>query len=223
MTDNSISPFEELAQEYDRWFDGEGKLIFSIEAEAFRSVLPYLAGPKLEIGTGSGRFAQELGIENGVEPSGKLAAKARSRGISVYQGNGEEMPFSCFSYGTVFIILTLCFLSAPLKVLQEAYRILVPSGKLALGTILKDSPWGQYYLQKKAAGHRFYGNACFYSYGEIERMLQQAGFSIQQSISTLYQVPGKVTCSETPHPGIDTQAGFSVIIAVKNDDSPKRS
>jgi len=35
-------------------------------------MLPNLPGPWLEIGIGSGRFAQALGIETGIDPSIKL-------------------------------------------------------------------------------------------------------------------------------------------------------
>jgi hypothetical protein len=41
--DNSnISPFDNLALEYDAWFDREGSLIFAIEVQAFRELLPSL-------------------------------------------------------------------------------------------------------------------------------------------------------------------------------------
>ena len=63
------SIFDLLALDYDGWFEDEGKLLFAIEAEAFRRVLPSLPKPWLEVGVGSGRFAQALGIENGIDPS----------------------------------------------------------------------------------------------------------------------------------------------------------
>ena len=59
------SPFDELAAEYDAWFDKEGSHIFFNEVKAFQGVLPDLPKPWLEIGVGSGRFAQALGIETG--------------------------------------------------------------------------------------------------------------------------------------------------------------
>ena len=70
------SPFDDLALEYDAWFDREGSLIFSIEVRAFKSLLSTLPKPWLEIGVGSGRFAQALGIETGIDPSSKLLQMA---------------------------------------------------------------------------------------------------------------------------------------------------
>ena len=84
---NSVgfSPFNELASEYDAWFDKDGSLIFFIEIQAFKALLPALPRPWLEIGVGSGRFAQALGIETGIDPSIKLVKIARRRGINSFK------------------------------------------------------------------------------------------------------------------------------------------
>ena len=57
-----VSPFDDLASDYDAWFEREGKLIFTIEVRAFQQVLPSLPKPWLEVGVGSGRFAQVSGF-----------------------------------------------------------------------------------------------------------------------------------------------------------------
>jgi len=60
MVKKRDSLFDSLAPEYDAWFEQEGKLIFDIEVRAFQEVLPLLPRPWLEVGVGSGRFAQAL-------------------------------------------------------------------------------------------------------------------------------------------------------------------
>ena len=210
------SPFDDLASDYDAWFEEEGKLIFAIEVRAFQEVLPFLPKPWLEVGVGSGRFAQALGIETGVDPSIKLLEMARRGGITAFLGRGEQEPFDEESFGTVFLIVTLCFVNSPLDVLKEAYRILQPDGKIVLGLVLKESPWGKFYEQKKKQGHRFYRYANFYGYDNVVRVLQQAGFSIEKIISTLFQEPGKVDRTETPREGYSPSAGFTVIVAEKH-------
>jgi SAM-dependent methyltransferase len=217
-----VSPFDDLALEYDAWFDKEGSLIFFIEVQAFRTLLPSLPKPWLEIGVGSGRFAQALGIEAGVDPSYKLLKMARSRGINAFLGQGEQEPFDEQSFGTVFLIVTLCFLDSPLDVLREANRILLPDGKMVLGLVVRESPWGKFYQQKKKQGHRFYKYATFYSYDEIAKLLEQAGFSIERVISTLFQRPGKVKRMELPQRGYSSSAGFTVMVARKRG-SERRS
>ena len=129
---SGASPFDGLALEYDAWFDKEGSLVFFIEVQAFKELLPSLPKPWLEIGVGSGRFAQALGIGTGIDPSIKLIEMARRRGINVFLGRGEETLFDEESFGTVFLIVTLCFLDSPLNVLKEANRILMPDGKILL-------------------------------------------------------------------------------------------
>jgi len=213
QNDGGISPFDNLALEYDAWFDKEGSLIFLIEVQAFKSLLPSLPKPWLEVGVGSGRFAEALGIETGIDPSIKLLDMARERGIIGFLGRGEQELFDEESFGTVFLIVTLCFVDSPMDVLKEAKRILVPGGKIVLGLVLKDSPWGQFYRRKKDEGHRFYKYATFYRYDEVAKLLEQAGFSIEQVISALFQRPGKVKRMELPERGYFSNAGFTIISA----------
>jgi SAM-dependent methyltransferase len=209
------APFDDLAAEYDAWFDKEGSLIFFIETQAFRALLPSLPRPWLEIGVGSGRFARALGIGIGVDPSTKLVEIAKSRGINAFGGQGERTPFEAESFGTVFLIVTLCFLDHPLKVLKEAIRILAPGGKLVLGLVLKESPWGQFYQAKKAQGHRFYKFATFYSCDEVIGLLSHTAFRVEKVISTLFQKPGEVDHAEDPSEGYSPGAGFTIILAGK--------
>jgi SAM-dependent methyltransferase len=213
--EGGFSCFDELAKEYDAWFDLEGKLIFFIEAQAFRSLLSFLPKPWLEIGVGSGRFAQALGIETGIDTSPKLVRIARKRGINAFVSHGERRLFDEESFGTVFLIVTLCFLDSPVEVLKEAKRILVLGGKIVLGLVLKESPWGQFYQQKKDRGHRFYRYATFYSYDEVSKLLVKAGFVTERVISTLFQSPERVRRIEEPKEGHFPDAGFTIIVADK--------
>ena len=204
-----------MASEYDAWFDKDGSLIFFIEVQAFNAMLSILPRPWLEIGVGSGRFAQALGIETGVDPSINIVKLARNRGINTFQGRGEQEIFDQGTFGTVFLIVTMCFLDSPLKVLKEASRILVPGGKIVLGLVLKESPWGRFYQQKKDEGHRFYKYATFYSRDEVVELLTQAGFTAERTYSTLFQKPGAVKNVEIPREGYFPDAGFTIIMAGK--------
>ncbi len=210
-----LSPFDNLAQEYDAWFDNEGRLIFSSEVQAFRELLPFLPKPWLEIGVGSGRFAQALGIETGIDPSARLVEMAKKRGINALLGEGEQEFFDEESLGTVFLIVTLCFLDSPLDVLKEANRILMRGGKIVLGLVLEESPWGRFYQLKKAEGHRFYKYATFYRYDDVIRLMAQAGFMNERTVSTLFQSPGEVRDVEESREGYFPDAGFTIIVAGK--------
>jgi SAM-dependent methyltransferase len=217
-----LPPFVDMASEYDRWFDKEGSLIFLTEMRALAEISPELPKPWLEIGVGSGRFAQALGIEAGVDPSIKMVELARTRGVNAFVGRGEQMLFDEGSFGTVFLITTLCFLGSPRSVLRETNRILTPGGKIVLGTILKESPWGQFYEGKKARGHRFYRYANFNSFDEVSRLLAQTGFVVERVVSTLFEKPGAVQHIGNSEEGYRPDAGFTVIVAGRQSMPEKR-
>jgi len=222
MRYSDSSPFDSLAKAYDAWFEEEGKLIFDIEVKALQEILPLLPKPWLEVGVGSGRFAQVLGIETGIDPSIKLLEMAKSRGIRTFLARGEEQFFNGETFGTVFLIVTLCFVDSPTAVLREAHRILKPGGKIVLGLVLQESPWGMSYQIRKLEGHRFYNHATFYSYQEVKRLLTDAGFTIEKVISTLFQKPGEAKKKEAPKDGFSVDAGFALIVAGKRPYSKER-
>jgi len=213
IMDNNL-PFDTQAEEYDRWFDQpDGKIIFVSELKAIQEVLIALPPPWLEVGVGSGRFAQALGITTGLDPSGQLLEIARSRGILTLKGRIENHPLPQESFGSVFLIMTLCFLEKPAIALKEINSALKSSGKLVVGDVPADSTWGRLYLEKKLHGHPFYKHANFYTYQELKGMLKQAGFKIYTTISTLLQKPGQITEIESPLNGYHKEAGFIVVSA----------
>lgn len=215
MGPENSSPFDRLAERYDAWFDNEGSLVFAIEVKAFRSILHQLPKPWLEVGVGSGRFAQALGIENGIDPSAELLQMAEKRGVQSHRGRGEDLPFVDESFGTVFLIVTICFLDSPADVLEEIHRVLHPKGKLVLGLVLRESAWGRFYAAQKEQGHPFYRYARFFTYEEMESMLTESRFRIERTTSTLFQMPWEVITEEDPRKGYSPDAGFTIIVARK--------
>ncbi|MEX0568671.1 MAG: class I SAM-dependent methyltransferase [Candidatus Njordarchaeota archaeon] len=168
--------FDELAEMYDSWYNRK-KDIFLKEVECFRKIID-ADKPWLEVGVGSGRFAKALGIEYGLDPAKNMVELARKRGIKVFLGYGEKMPFSDEFFGAVFLIVTICFVKDPEAVLKEAWRVLKPHGKIYLGLIPRDFPLGQEYIKKGQRGHKFYSAARFFSMEEIKNLLEKTGFRI---------------------------------------------
>jgi hypothetical protein len=107
----------------------------------------------------------------------------------------------------VLLIVTLCFAS-PLSLLEEAKRVLAPEGELIVVDILRNSPWGRWYLDKKAAGHLFYRHATFYSLEELQGLLVRAGFALAGAASTLAQPPEASLAGEPAYDGIRPGASF---------------
>ncbi len=86
--------FDSHTSKYDAWYDTEaGKAIFAMEVDCLKPLLYGYGRPYLEVGVGSGRFAQALEIEHGVELAPALAHMATARVVKVTEATGEELPF----------------------------------------------------------------------------------------------------------------------------------
>ncbi|MBN1376399.1 MAG: class I SAM-dependent methyltransferase [Dehalococcoidia bacterium] len=217
-TEHIESSFDQLACDYDRWYEEkDGKIIFASEVKALQEILPALPQPWLEAGVGSGRFAKALGISTGVDPAGRLLAKAKSRGIMTLQGKIEDRFLPLESFGAVFLIMTLCFMEKPDMALKEVNRILKPGGKIVLGEVPVDSSWGTLYQRKKKDSHPLYKHAVFHTYEELQNLLKQTGFALKLTVSTLFQKPGKLTTIESPLNDYYEDAGFLVLVGAKSD------
>lgn len=86
-----IEPFEKFSDAYDQWFDHHADF-YTAELESIRRLIPFAGAKGMKVGVGSGKFAAPLGIKVGVEPSIKMAGKARLQGIEVLSGIAEELP-----------------------------------------------------------------------------------------------------------------------------------
>jgi SAM-dependent methyltransferase len=209
----SKSPFDQRAEKYDAWYDTKGKLAFAIELAALRPLLKDLPRPFLEVGVGTGRFAKELGIDTGVEPSAEMVKIARQRGINAIQAKGEDLPFADKTFGTVFLLTTWEFLDQPEKVLGEIRRVLKDDGRLVNAYLDKEGKWGKSYIKKAEAGHSLFKCARFYDYDQVVRITERCGFKVIRTISTLFQGPEETTAPEEPKPGFHKGASFVVILA----------
>jgi SAM-dependent methyltransferase len=209
--------FDIYANQYDAWFDNEpGKTIFAMEVNCLRPLFHKYGKPNLEIGVGSGRFAQALGVEYGVEPAPSMLQIAKGRGIRVVEAYGEKTPFPDRMFGSILIALTLCFVNDPAAVLREAWRLLVPGGGLAIGLIPGNSPWGDFYAGKAKEGHPLYSRARFFFISEITDLLKDCGFEVNECCSTLFQPPGQELYRlESPLSGCHQAAGFVAITCEK--------
>ncbi|MBN2119794.1 MAG: class I SAM-dependent methyltransferase [Candidatus Omnitrophica bacterium] len=196
--------FNKYYKKYDYWYDNNKFAYFS-EIEALRKAIP--PGRGLEIGVGTGRFAASLEIAIGVDPSLNMLKIARRRGVNVCLGFGEGLPFFDNTFDYAAIIITLCFVDNPLKVLQEAGRVLKKDGRVILGIIDKDSFLGRFYRKKKSL---FYKQARFFGVEELKDLLKVAGFNTFSYYQTLFELPGKMKSVEKPCQGFG-KGGFVVI------------
>ena len=178
--------FDLFYKDYDRWYERNWE-VFESEVRALEALR--LMGRGLDVGVGTGVFAKRLGVEFGVDPAVNPLKVARKRGIGVAAGVGEFLPFRsrCFDYAVITV--SICFFKEPERVLEEVARVLRPEGRLAVCFVPKNSEWGKHYVNLGRKGHRFYRYARFYDLNELNKMLEGAGFVVDEVRATLSYPP----------------------------------
>lgn len=214
------NPFNTLPDRYDAWFDSPaGKTIFTAEVACIRQLQPSMAGRWLEVGVGSGRFAESLGVQEGIDPSPAMLELAVARGVSVEQAVAEELPYPEGTWDGVLLVVTICFLDDPLRALEECRRVLCKDGSLIVGLVPGDSAWGFAYANQGRQGHPFYSVARFYTCSEVIALAERAGFVLDGAASAVLHPPdGDPPVQQDPVAGIAPGAGF---VAMRFRPSPR--
>jgi len=166
---------------YDDWFN-RNSTAYACELKAFEKLS--ISGRSIEIGVGTGKFAEPLGIKLGVEPTPQMFTKAKSLGIDIIQGIAEELPLASDTFDWVLMVTTICFVTDPEKAMAEMFRIAKQGGRCAIGLVDKETELGRMYLEKKDKSE-FYKEATFYSAEEVIACMSKAGFSDIKSYQTL--------------------------------------
>lgn len=210
MKENS-SIFNKNTLEYYQWFD-KHSTVYQSEILAIQQAIPKNK-KGIEIGVGTGRFAQPLNIKFGVEPSENMARVAEQRGITVYKAYAEKLPIDDKTFDFALMATTVCFLSNIPKAFSEVHRILKPQGKIILAIIDKNSELGRKYEKEKST-NKFYKDAHFHSTVELTELLKQSGFQNFQYWQTLTGINDNEIEIEKPTSGYG-QGSFVVIKANK--------
>mgnify|MGYP000899713635 FL=1 len=208
-----VRPFDLHADAYEAWFDAH-PWTFRTEVEALRRSLPG-EGEVLEVGVGTGRFAQALGIRLGVEPSAAMRERAVRRGVQAVEGVAEALPFEDGRFAAVLFVTTFCFVEDLHATLREAHRVLRPGGRLVAGFVDASSPLGRSYRARRDSS-RFYRDARFLDVPEVVEALTAAGFRSPEVRRTL---AGDPEARQEPEAVQDPggEGAFVVLAAVRGD------
>ena len=190
--------FEANTERYEQWFERHDAAYRS-ELVALRQIAPS-SRLELEIGVGTGRFAEPLGIAVGLDPSPRMLASARTRGVNAVRGVAEALPFRDGVFDLVLIVTTICFVDDAHAMLREARRVLSADGSLIVGFIDRESRLGRYY-QTHQDENVFYRDAVFFSAAEVEALLAETGFVAREWVQTLSAPLAQVTGVERPRAG----------------------
>ena len=203
--------FDRLWELYDEWYYRH-KVIAENEVKLVSSMVS--KHPVLEVGVGTGFFAQYVRAEYGLDPSINMLSKALRRGVEVVQGVGERLPFRDSVFGSVLLVVTLCLFDDPSLVLRESARSVRLGGDVVACIVPRDSSWGRKYVEEAKRGHVFYSRARFYTVEEVYRMMEDAGLIIVESKGVLGFKPWDRPYPEEPSSDI-VDKGFVCIKGVK--------
>jgi len=202
-----ISPFQKYVDRYEMWFT-KNRWVYEAELRAVKAMLPP-GGYGAEIGVGTGRFAEPLGIKIGVEPSKRMREIAQKRGIKVLDGVAEKLPFDDSKLDFVLMVTTVCFVDDINKALLEAHRVLSHGGMIIIGFVDRNSMVGQIYLDHQN-DNVFYKEATFFSVDELVEVIDQTGFTDLTFNQTIFKDLSKTTRDEPVKPGYG-EGSFVVI------------
>ncbi len=211
MGQDKIQSFEENVQQYEDWFE-KNKFVYFSELKAVEMLLPDM-GQGVEVGVGSGRFAEPLGIYWGIDPSEKMMQLAKQRSIKPVKGVAEFLPFKTNAVDFVLMVTTICFVCDAAAATREVFRVLKPGGSILIGFVDKESDLGRQY-QKKKNQSVFYQDAKFFSVDEIQNYLKQTGFTRFEFSQTLFKSLDQISEPEPVQSGFGNGA-FVVIKGTK--------
>ena len=206
-----IEPFEKHKFKYEEWFE-KNEFAYKSELQAVRYLLPK-KGTGVEIGVGTGRFAEPLGIRVGVEPSKAMRKVAQKRGIEVIDGVAEALPFEDCLFDFALMVTTICFVDDIEASFKEAFRVIKPAGFFINGFVDRKSPLGRFY-QKHRAKNVFYNIATFYSVDDVIPYMKKAGFRNLTFTQTIFHTLDEIKEVEAMKEGYG-EGSFVVVSGMK--------
>ncbi len=188
-----VKIFNKVANMYDEWYrHPQGKQIFEAELEAVNSLIP-LRGIGLELGAGTGMFADNLQrIKRTIiclDSSQEMLSKARKRCNYILMGVAEQLPLRTAILDFTYLVTVLEFLIDPTHVLREVQRNAKAGAPVTLLFINSDSTWGSLYKELGAKGDPVYKNAKLYTLEEVNKMLRNSGYLVRKSVGTITTSP----------------------------------
>jgi ubiquinone/menaquinone biosynthesis C-methylase UbiE len=210
-----IDAFDKAAQSYDSWYSHpQGRQILEAEVKTINKMIPQ-KGIGLEIGSGTGIFAESLGRTERpiicLDPSKEMLSRAVGRSKYNVLGSGEQIPLRS-AIDFTYMVAVIEFLEDPIRVFMEVKQA-TGEGSLIILFINADSTWGMFYKELGLKGDPVFRHAKLYNLENVVRLLQDSGYKIQKMIGTLTSGPmDKYVGGEIAAP--DNSAGVIVLKAI---------
>jgi SAM-dependent methyltransferase len=217
------------AEQYDAWFEANEPL-FESEVRAIETVLPEEYEKAVEIGCGSGLFADRLGITRGVEPSTPMAERARERGLTVEPGTAEDLPLERDCVDLALALGVLGYVDDLDRAFAELGRVVEPGGRVVVAFLPAGRTFANLYDEAVARGEyppdldwetpypiEMATAANWQSAEEVLDGLRSVGFIDPTTVQTLTATPETAVRSvESPTPGHD-KGSWVVVRATRTE------
>ncbi len=188
--------FDNEAKSYDTWYTTPlGRFVDELETLAVMETLqPKSSEIILDVGCGTGNYAIKLAqrgcIVVGIDISEEMLAIARKKcqelnlRIELLNANAESIPFADNYFDSVVSIATFEFIRNPQKALEEMFRVVKINGKIVVGFINRESPWGELYLSEEFRTKTIFKYAYLFSKSEIILMHSEELVTIRETLYT---------------------------------------
>lgn len=149
--------FDKEAKDYDSWYTTKmGEFVDRVETELAMSLFKVEPGMKiLDVGCGTGNFSIKLAeqgcrvvaIDQSKEMLKNAIKKSEEKGLDIefHCMDVYDMKFPDNKFDGVISMAAFEFIKEPQKAYDEMYRVLKPKGSLLIGTINRESKWGELY------------------------------------------------------------------------------
>lgn len=166
-------PYEETTRHYLELVAPEAQML------SFRYILPWLRNvPVLDLGCATGVYLRHLRPDSlGIDISKPNLEHCQALNLNVQAADlNRDLPVASESYQAILCSHALEHVDAPIHLLRECRRILVPGGRLVLGLPIETS------LVNRLRGQRYFyhhpGHLYSFSLENIDALLQKTGFAI---------------------------------------------
>ena len=190
-----MEPFDKSAKAYDSWYNTKmGTYVDIVQTDLVFNLFPTEKGMKvLDVGCGTGNQSLKLarmGLHvTGIDKSSKMLdiarQKAREEGLQnvdfLYM-DAENLEFEDETFDGALSVTAFEFLPNPERVLGEMVRVVKKGGTIAVGTINRESSWGELYCSEEYRQDSVFKYASLKSVEDLRRWYPEKLKTIQQCL-----------------------------------------
>ncbi len=193
-----IAIFNNEAADYDSWYTTKmGKHVDWVETQCAFGLLQGRKGQKiLDLGCGTGNFSIKLAKQDysvtGIDISTEMLRIARKKSnqealnINFRRMDACNLDFADQSFDGAISMAAFEFIKDPARAMDEMFRVVKVGGFVLLGTINKDSKWGEFYRSEKIRQNSVYHYANFKTIDDLKELKSE---SLQTISSCLFLPP----------------------------------